>query len=242
MIIVLKASVIWLLLVCLPLASSALWLRSYFAADQVAYAPDARRPTAEEIQQRLAAGYLPQEIYLTSRAYSLVAKRGLLIFFVGEHLESNPTSTQPPQKWDYWQGYAGEDDTPWRESGPYVNPFLLYALDYPYINSEWKGTFCGRPLGFGWFEDLNPGGPSLFTGYTAPCWFLTLLAALPLLCWSMLYVRRTLVHHRRRAQGLCPKCSYDLRASPNRCPECGAPALASAVGLGLDGNSRRADR
>jgi hypothetical protein len=61
-------------------------------------------------------------------------------------------------------------------------------------------------------------------------------ASLPL--WSLLPplailpTIRAIRHRRRRkraaaaAAGLCPTCGYDLRASPDRCPECGtAPAV-----------------
>jgi hypothetical protein len=53
-----------------------------------------------------------------------------------------------------------------------------------------------------------------------PHWFVAALAAVPPALW--LRRRRA---DRRRA-GLCMRCSYDLRASPDRCPECGTASSA----------------
>jgi len=58
----------------------------------------------------------------------------------------------------------------------------------------------------------------------------------PLLLFSILsaaeFTRR--YHHRHRArkrlaQGLCVQCGYDLRATPDRCPECGTVKSARSL-------------
>lgn len=50
-----------------------------------------------------------------------------------------------------------------------------------------------------------------------PLWPVFALTFLP----AIGYTCRLLVGRRRARKGCCPRCNYDLRATPGRCPECG---------------------
>ena len=65
----------------------------------------------------------------------------------------------------------------------------------------------------------------LHRGMTIPLWyFLVVTSIAPLVSvWNVARNRRP------RQAGFCATCGYDLRATPNRCPECGTlPAKANA--------------
>lgn len=75
---------------------------------------------------------------------------------------------------------------------------------------------------------LRPGeaNPTLtFTELMVPYWFLVLVFGFPA-AWLIMPEKRS---RRWARQGRCTRCGYDLRHSPDRCPECGNQRARSAV-------------
>ena len=65
---------------------------------------------------------------------------------------------------------------------------------------------------------------NLYDAVWCPHWFVVVVSgALPAV-WFARFRRR----RERLLQGRCRRCGYDLRASPERCPECGASREAEA--------------
>jgi hypothetical protein len=58
-----------------------------------------------------------------------------------------------------------------------------------------------------------------------PNWRLALMLIAFLICWLgdfLIHLPQNLRRRKWRQSGSCPTCGYDLRATPDRCPECGA--------------------
>jgi hypothetical protein len=83
-----------------------------------------------------------------------------------------------------------------------------------------------RPAGrLGFYYESGQDGTSPWRFVTAPCWaFAAPFAVMPMWVAARRYALR-----RRKRAGRCVVCGYDLRASPDRCPECGRPATATAA-------------
>jgi hypothetical protein len=136
-------------------------------------------------------------------AFHLNDKRGnfLGLFHDVEHLntegawQSLRTFTKR-QDWHEWRGFG-------HGTGHYQTKVWLPGV-HPNPGVGMNGRFQ---------ESID----AEYSIITAPIWPFPVIAALIPLCWVLLAYRR----HARREGGRCLVCGYDLRATPDKCPECG---------------------
>jgi hypothetical protein len=101
------------------------------------------------------------------------------------------------------------------DNDPPEDLLATHAVDFPR---------AGQPLaGFLFHSDTTQGVTRRSLFLPMP-FVVAVLALLPFA--ELMLVRRRRRRRRREAAGLCGRCGYDLRATPERCPECGTVAAA----------------
>jgi hypothetical protein len=102
------------------------------------------------------------------------------------------------------------------------SPKFVWRIEGPYSLRELaKEVTVTQVVGFTIFHDPpRPIGSTgdKFWAIALPCWFVMALTAFPAASLIRNRLRRSAL---RQRLNLCVKCGYDLRATPDRCPECG---------------------
>ncbi|MGH7179663.1 MAG: hypothetical protein ACREJC_19970 [Tepidisphaeraceae bacterium] len=111
-----------------------------------------------------------------------------------------------------------------------------------YAEWGWESVSAGRTTstqskgileraGFSWRFADAPSGDGEHRDFewvaSSPYWAVALVLALPWYFAPIYWKRRR--RARRKVVGQCQRCGYDLRASPQRCPECGTATPAKAT-------------
>ena len=83
----------------------------------------------------------------------------------------------------------------------------IHILGFAWIEGDWRQGF------------IYPGEPALpYRAIIIPFWPIALMTGLV----PLIYMRSCFLSRRRSRRGLCHTCGYDLRASKDKCPECGS--------------------
>lgn len=112
---------------------------------------------------------------------------------------------------------------------PLTSTELASGQDH-FVEYEWSaaGARVAKQVFVLFTDGGRPNGNGLTQlVFAVPYWLLAIAASvLPI--WFWFRVRRQIVMRRRAAAGQCVGCGYDVRATPERCPECGAEVTTPA--------------
>jgi hypothetical protein len=182
----------------LCVAACVLWVRSYWAYDSFTY---------------LWQGNVAGDYHLMQ--YDLRSSGGRLWYSLSEE---NWTAQELAR--DGYNGPAGLAAE--REAGFFHGSGR--TADDPLSSPRVLNLIFGRPSVWNRLGFRYRFAEGRLTSAFAPHWFVAFVTAIVPIGWLW----RRLRQQNRLRTGLCPACGYDLRASPDRCPECGTPAKVNA--------------
>jgi hypothetical protein len=198
------------------IAACVLWVRSFGRRDYYsARSSGSRRPAADRAY----------EVWIRERW--IVSTRGVLYAYREDFEGDTDSATVAAivsRRESEWGTSAAQDVAPRDLSrpGPGVHTRALLGWNWMWVWSEQYALDSRDPR-----EDAGAGrGPRgrsdgrirvVRSAALIPWW----VASPPLGVLPALWLRRRLVARRRRATGRCLACGFDLRATPERCPECG---------------------
>lgn len=134
-------------------------------------------------------------------------------------LSSNSGSLSFSISWGRWPRKFDATQRPWRFWWDRLEPSTFPG---PRHSAKRLGLFAFK----NWGEKVPKSTFWETWDLTVPHWAIALPLALPAAFSGVGFLRK----RRRRKRGVCMCCGYDLRASAERCPECGTPVPAEKRG------------
>ena len=158
--------------------------------------------------------YAPSVLYPGFYSFELVhSQQGRVTAYIVDPMSQQELRASPTRRrWIFTSWRAADDiGTEWSRRDLWFHYWITYNKDIPHDADTSEGMQHGAMM------YIN-----------IPYWPLILIAAVPSVIWGLRLAGRRRREGLRLATGHCRRCGYDLRATVDRCPECGAACKAAS--------------